>query len=147
MPIKTAFSEFKHGRILIGRLPHGKDILQSIEAVCKEYSIKMAVFSLIGAVSSATIGAYDQNRKVYDTFKAESPLEIVTCMGNISIKEGQPFVHAHIVLADEKGKTLGGHLFSESIIFAGELYLMELSGEPLHRKHDETTGLMLWSEQ
>jgi predicted DNA-binding protein with PD1-like motif len=144
MTIKPAFAEFKQSRMLIGRLPHGKDIIQSIEAVCKEYSIKMATFSLIGAVSSAVIGSYDQSRKVYDTFKLESQLEIVSCTGNVSIKEGQPFVHAHIMLADEKGKTFGGHLFSESTVFAAELHLMELSGKPMQRTHDATTGLMLW---
>ena len=144
MPTQPSFTEFKHGRFFVGRLPHGEDLLQSIEALCKKSSIQMAIFSVIGAVSSATIGAYDQDQQVYVTFKEESPLEIVTCSGNVSLKEGQSFVHAHIMLADEQGKPLGGHLFPGSIIYAGEMHLQELTGDPLERVHDETTGLMLW---
>jgi hypothetical protein len=55
-----------------------------------------------------------------------------------------PVVHAHIVLGDLEGKTIGGHLFSETILYAGEIDLQELTGNPLKRAHDHTTGLMLW---
>lgn len=141
---KMTCTTFEPGRRFLGRLPHGKDLITSIEDFCKENSIQMAVFSLIGAVSSATIGAYDQKQQVYVTFKEEGDLEIVTCTGNISLRDGSPMVHAHIVIGDEQGKTMGGHLFSETIIFAGEIDLRELVGNPLERAPDATTGLMLW---
>jgi len=137
-------SEFKPGRRFVCRLPHGKDLITSIEDFCIELSIQMATFSIIGALSSVTVGAYDQKQQVYVTFKEESPLEIVNCIGNVSLKNGEPVVHAHIVLGDKQGKTLGGHLFSETILFAGEIDLQELIGKPLERVYDDTTGLMLW---
>ncbi|MFH1580709.1 MAG: PPC domain-containing DNA-binding protein [Pseudomonadota bacterium] len=136
--------EFQRGRLFVGRLPHGKDLILSVEEFCEDASIQMATFSVIGAVSSATIGAYDQKQQVYVTFKEEAPLEIVSCIGNISLKDGKPFIHAHILLADEQGKTIGGHLFSETIIFAGEINLQELTGKPMERTYDNDTGLMLW---
>ena len=136
--------EFQQGRIFVGRLPHGGDLINSIEEFCKKALIQMATFSVIGAVSSATIGAYDQKQQVYVTFKEEAPLEIVSCIGNVSLKEGKPFIHAHILLADEQGKTIGGHLFSETIIYAGEINLQELTGKPMERTYDNDTGLMLW---
>jgi predicted DNA-binding protein with PD1-like motif len=145
MESNPALAEFKSGRCLAGRLPHGRDLLKSIEKICEEYSITMATFTLIGAVSCATFGAYDQAQQVYVTVKEEKPLEIVSCTGNISLKEGHPFVHAHILLCDDQGKSLGGHLFSETLIYAGEIHLRELIGEPLNRAYDETTGLMLWN--
>ena len=146
MGLHHRLSEFGTGRYLIGRLPHGEDLLRSIELICESYGIRMATFALIGAVSSATIGAYDQKQQVYVTIRKQIPLEIVTCSGNISLKEGKPFVHAHITLSDEEGKTLGGHLFSETTVYAGEIHIQELTGEPLNREYDETTGLMLWGE-
>ena len=136
--------EFQQGRIFVGRLPHGGDLINSIEEFCKKALIQMATFSVIGAVSSATIGAYDQKQQVYVTFKEEAPLEIVSCIGNVSLKDGKPFIHAHILLADEQGKTIGGHLFSETIIYAGEINLQELTGKPMERTYDNDTGLMLW---
>ena len=104
----------------------------------------MATFSAIGAVTSVTLGAYDHKQQVYVTYTKEAPLEIVNCTGNISLKDGNPMAHAHILLADMHGKTIGGHLFSETIIYAGEIDLLELAGKPLERAYDTTTGLMLW---
>ena len=136
--------EFQQGRLFAGRLPHGGDLINTIAEFCKKALIQMATFSVIGAVSSATIGAYDQKQQVYVTFKEEAPLEIVSCIGNVSLKDGKPFIHAHILLADEQGKTIGGHLFSETIIYAGEINLQELTGKPMERTYDNDTGLMLW---
>ncbi len=138
------FREYKLGRRFLGRLPHGSDLVKSIEEFCNKNLVQTATFSAIGAVSSVTLGSYDQQQLVYVTFKKEKPFEIVTCEGNVSIKDGNPIVHAHVVLGDEQGNTIGGHLFSESIVFAGEIDLQELIGEPLERSYDETTGLLLW---
>jgi predicted DNA-binding protein with PD1-like motif len=106
----------------------------------------MASFSLVGAVSSATFGSYDQKQQVYVTTKEKAHLEIATCTGNVSLLDGNPVVNAHIVLGDKQGKITGGHLFSETIIFAGEIDLQELTGKPLERTYDDTTGLMLWKK-
>ena len=138
-------SEFKLGRRFLGRLPHGKDLIASIEDFCIESSIQMATFSVIGAVSSATIGAYDQKQQVYVTFTEKMPMEVITCVGNVSLKDQAPVIHARIVLGDEHGKIMGGHLFSETLLYAGEMDLQELIGKPLDRVYDRTTGLFLWS--
>ena len=144
---KLTCSEFKTGRRFVGRLPHGKDLITFIEDFCKKASIQMATFSVIGAVSSVTMGVYDQKQQVYVTFTEETQLEIVTCIGNVSLMDGNPVVHAHIVLGDKQGKVTGGHLFSETILFAGEIELQELTGKPLERAYDDTTGLMLWKHR
>ena len=141
---KLTCSEFTLGRRFVGRLPHGKDLITSIEDFCKASSIQMATSSVIGAVSFATLGAYDQKQQVYATFTQEEPLEIVSCTGNISLLDEKPVVHAHIVLGDVEGKTIGGHLFPETTIYAAEIDLQELTGTPLERAYDDTTGLMLW---
>ena len=93
---------------------------------------------------SATLGSYDQNQQVYVTYKKKEPLEIVNCTGNVSLREGNVAVHAHAVLADIDGQTIGGHIFSETVIYAGEIYAQELLGDPLEREYDEKTGLPLW---
>jgi uncharacterized protein len=141
---KLTCSEFTPGRRFLGRLAHGKDLIASIEEFCKASSIQTATFSVIGAVSFATLGAYDQKQQVYATFTQEEPLEIVNCTGNISLLDETPAIHAHMVLGNAEGKTMGGHVFSETIIYAGEIDLQELTGNPLERAYDPTTGLMLW---
>ena len=143
---KLNCSEFKLGRRFVGRLPFGEDLITSIEDFCKEASIQMAGFFVNGSVSSATFGSYDQKQLVYVTTTEKSHFDIVTCTGNVSLQNGTPVARAHIVLGDKQGNLTGGHLFSDTIIFAGELDLQELIGKPLERSYDETTGLMLWSE-
>ena len=139
-----AYAQFEIGRYILGRLPHGKDLLRTIEAFCEENFIQTGVFSVIGAVTSVTLGAYDQNQQVYVTEKKVEPLEIVHCTGNVSLKDGKVTVHAHAVLADQSGHTTGGHLFSETRVYAGEIAMRELLGQPLEREYDDTTGLFLW---
>ncbi|MCF8067033.1 MAG: DNA-binding protein [Desulfobacterales bacterium] len=141
---KLSCAAYETGRRFIGRLPYGKDLIKSVEVFCEEKNIKMATFSAIGAVSSVTMGAYDQKQQVYISFNKEAPLEIVNCTGNVSQKDGKPFLHAHIAIGDEQGKVTGGHLFSETIVFAGEVDIQEITGPSLERGYDETTGLMLW---
>jgi predicted DNA-binding protein with PD1-like motif len=136
--------EFNRGRCLLGRLPHGRDLVAAVEDFCGDHSVDMAVFSLIGAVTSATLGAYDQKQQVYVTVQKCEPLEILHCTGNVSLKDGQPTVHAHAVFGDINGQTVGGHVFSETVVFAGEIYIQELLGQAMARTYDEETGLFLW---
>ena len=138
-------SEFNLGRRLLGRLPHGKDMITSIEDVCIASDIQTATFSVIGAVSSATLGVYDQKQHVYVTFTESAAMEIVNCIGNVSLKDKIQVIKSHIVLADEHGKIIGGRLFSETILFTGEIDLQEMIGEPLERVYDDKTGLRLWN--
>jgi predicted DNA-binding protein with PD1-like motif len=137
---------YQAGRCFIERLPHGKDLITSIESFCRDQGVNLGTFSLIGAVTSVTLGAYDQRQQVYVSDQQTAPLEILSCSGNISLKGGVPFVHAHAVLGKEDGSTLGGHLFSDTLIFAGEIYIQEWLGPPLVRQHDNETGLMLWDK-
>ena len=137
-------SEFKAGRLLLGRLPYRNDLIAALEGFCADHSIQTAIFSIIGSVTSATLGSYDQNQQVYVTFNKVEALEIVHCAGNVSLRNGKPAVHAHAVFADINGHTLGGHIFSETIVYAGEIYVQELLGQPLSREYDKDTGLFLW---
>jgi predicted DNA-binding protein with PD1-like motif len=137
-------SEFEAGRCMLGRLPHGRDLLGAVEDFCADHSIQTAVFSIIGAVSSLTFGAYDQKQQVYVTVKKDEPFEIVHCTGNVSLKGGKPSLHAHGAFADINGQTIGGHVFSGTMIYAGEIYIRELLGAPVTREYDEQTGLFLW---
>ena len=126
------------------RLPQGEDLLAAVAAVVRETGVRLGVFSVIGAVSAAAFGYYDQKRRQYQTIIRKGAFEIVTGSGNVTLKDGSPFVHAHILFADEAGNSFGGHLMSDTVIFAAELCLQELEGEPLVRQHDDTTGLFLW---
>lgn len=137
--------QVNEGRIFVGRFKLRSDLLMSLTEFCKEENIKLGVFSVIGALTNAKLGYYDQDAKKYvECVSLEKKLEITSCIGNISLKDVEIFVHAHIILADHKGHCYGGHLMPGSIIFAAEYYIKELAGAKLERRYDPETGLSLW---
>ncbi|HUL38675.1 MAG TPA: PPC domain-containing DNA-binding protein [Methanomassiliicoccales archaeon] len=135
--------DFKLKRSHIISVAHGSDLLRFITELAEKEKITNAVFFGIGALKCATLGAYDQQRHEYLEIAIETPHEIASCTGNISLKDGKPFVHAHAVLSDEKGSVKAGHLFG-GVVFAAELLIQEFDGPRLERKFDELTGLSLW---
>lgn len=130
--------------VFISRLPHGGDLLESLTSLCIENNIKVASVKAIGALSSAVIGFYDQQAHRYDTIELEGHWEIASLMGNVSIRDGLPFCHLHVTLADEKGNVKGGHLMEGCTIYAGEAVIEEFSGPELVREFDDETQLYLW---
>ena len=135
--------EYNANKELMVRLKHDADLIQSIAELARSRGIEAGSFTAIGALKSARLGYYDQKNHDYREIKIDSPHEMASCVGNVSLSDGEPFVHAHVVLADEKGSTKAGHLL-QGIVFAAEVHLRQLKGPRLERKHDEVTGLWLW---
>ena len=131
-------------RILMGRLTHGRDLLEELTEMCEAQQVRLGRLEAIGAVQSARVGFYDQRNQKYSFVTLDQPLEIVSLVGNIALKDGKPFVHAHITLADAAGKAYGGHLAPGTIVFAGEFVLVQFKGPDLFRVPDQQTGLQLW---
>ena len=128
----------------IGKLSHGCDLLEELTSICLEKNITLGKIEAIGAVQKACIGFYSQNSREYKFISFDKPSEILNLTGNISIKDEKPFVHAHIILADETGNAYGGHLAPGTITFACEFIIYSFSGNQLIREMDHETGLPLW---
>jgi uncharacterized protein len=138
-----ALADFKLKMSYFVSVEHDSDLVQFITELAEKEKITNATFFGIGALKYATLGAYDQERHDYVEIAIETPHEIACCTGNISQKDGKPFVHAHVVLSDEKGNVKAGHLF-RGVVFAAEILVQEFDGPMLERKFDEITGLSLW---
>jgi len=130
-------------RVFLVRVDHDADLLIYVTNIAKENKISAATFTAIGAFKTAKIGFYDQDKHEYLEHLLSDPQEIDSCVGNISLKDNEPFAHAHVVLSDERGVAKGGHLL-EGRVFAAEVHLIELLGEKVERKTDDVTGLYLW---
>jgi predicted DNA-binding protein with PD1-like motif len=140
---RMAFAEFSLKKNLLVRAEHDSDLVQFITKLAEDRGITAAEFTAIGALKRAKLGFYDQKKHAYHEIIVDSPHEIASCIGNISVKNGRSFVHVHAVLAGEDGDIKAGHLI-EGVVFAAEVHLRELKGIKLERKHDEETGLSLW---
>lgn len=141
------YTVMRGGKVYIGRLKHGADLLAELTKICKEKNIFHGEVKAIGALKKARYGYYDQTTRKYEYLEFDEPSEILALVGNVSILKGKPMVHCHITIADERGNALGGHLAEGCEIFACEFTITEYITEiPLQRGPDEETGLMLWQQ-
>jgi hypothetical protein len=66
------------------------------------------------------------------------------CQGHVSHQKKKPFVYGTIAISLTDGQVTGGRLFSDTLLFVGEIELQELNGDPLERLYDPATGRLLW---
>ena len=125
---------------------YGTDLLNELQAFVREEGINLAWFSGLGAVARATLRYYDQTGKSWSDIELEKQLEVVSMLGNVSLLNGEPIVHAHVTLSDEKGQCFAGHLAANTVVFNMEILMTTLTGPPVTRKLDTDTGLTLWSQ-
>jgi hypothetical protein len=145
---KIEMTEFKtviSREIFMGKLSYGCDLLEELTKVLTERGVRLGRIEAIGAVQKACIGYYNQETRTYQFASFDHPMEITKLIGNVSLKDGDPFVHTHITLSDESGKAYGGHLAKGTVIFACEFILEAFDGPAFNRCFDEETGLPLWS--
>ena len=82
-------------------------------------------------------------RKEYEKIPIEEQVEVLSLVGDIASKgDGEPQVHAHVVLGRSDGMTRGGHLLEAYVRPTLEVVLVE-SPEHLRREWDEEVGLAL----
>jgi predicted DNA-binding protein with PD1-like motif len=142
--MSAGFQAATPGRTLIGRLPKGADLVEGIQALCEEHGIRAAWVEAVGAVSRLTFAHYDQAERRYQEKTSSDHHEMSGFVGNISLRDGRPFLHAHASFADREGVTRGGHLVPGSTVWVAEVRIVELEGVELIRELDEETGLALW---
>ena len=135
---------FERQRVLLGRLEKGEDVLGGLTEFCVQHGVMVGAIQAIGAVQRGGVGYYDQVNATYRERRFDEGMEIACLMGKISIREGDVFLHCHVVLANAEGHCFGGHLLDGNVTFACEFVVTALDGPVPDRMHDEATGLMLW---
>ena len=115
-------------------------VMDTLTRFCIDKGISNAKLSGIGAVKETEIGAYDTIKKEYIRKEYSDILELVSFEGNITLKDGSPFPHAHVVLSDHNMSTVGGHLFETTVAAVGEFFLREFDNDA-YRELNEDVGL------
>lgn len=138
------YAESKIGKTVFARLSENEDLLEMTTQAATKAGITAGFFMLIGTLKVAKLGFFHEGK--YKVIDMQQPLEIVSCLGNVSMKEGKVFPHAHLAVSDEKGRVFGGHAMQGCLIgVTGELVLTETTGCRLFRKFDKKTNLSLLS--
>ncbi len=120
-----------------------ESVYRSIIRFCKDHQIKNGKITGIGAVKHAELGTFDTKTKSYIKKTFQDTMELVSFMGNITIKDGEPFLHAHVVLGNHGMELVGGHLFEMTVAVVGE-FILEKINTGLKRSVDPDIGLATW---
>ncbi|MEM4500372.1 MAG: DNA-binding protein [Candidatus Woesearchaeota archaeon] len=124
------------------RLPEGDDLIEGLVNFAKQKEILTGVIFAIGAVKDVVLAYYDFEEKRYKEIELDGTYELVSAIGNISVKEDNIFVHLHTTVANSQGKIYGGHLMKAKVVVA-EVLIEKMIGNPLYRKL-QPNGLYLW---
>ena len=133
-------------RVVVRRLVPGADLLEEVNKLVKVEGIELGALSGVGALRKAAVGIFDLEKREYKVSEFDEEMEICALTGNVSLKEGEPFVHAHVALSDREGRGFGGHLMPGCEIFVAEVILWEFEGARLERRPQaDCGGLALWA--
>jgi predicted DNA-binding protein with PD1-like motif len=109
-------------------------------SIAKKEKIQTALVSGIGGFRRAEIAYYTPERKKYDPKVFAEQMEVVSLVGNIALRDGSPFLHAHVSLSRDDMSVVGGHLVSAEVNPFVEIILTPTSNKA-NRRFNEETGL------
>jgi predicted DNA-binding protein with PD1-like motif len=121
----------------------GDEVMAGLLAFAKEERLGASHFTAIGAFRDATLGYFDWQKKDYRKIPIHEQVEVLSLVGDVALGEdGQPKVHAHVVVGKLDGSAHGGHLLEAHVRPTLEVTLVEA---PRHsqRKFDKESGLAL----
>lgn len=116
--------------------------METLTSYLEKEGVTAASISAIGAVENAEVCFYDLPSKSYICKTMCDPHEVLSMSGNVTFKDGQPFVHAHVTLSNKEGRVSGGHLKEAAVAVTLEVTVLPVSGECV-RNLDEAIGLFL----
>lgn len=120
----------------------GEEVISRLQRFCEEENLTAARFTAIGAFSAATLGYFDWNHKDYEKIAVSEQVEVLSLLGDVSLYENAPKIHAHVVVGKRDGSTSGGHLLEAYVRPTLEVLLTESPGY-LRRTMDPESGLPL----
>src|SRR5262245_37605096 len=104
-------------------------MLAGLTAAVAELGIEAGTIQVIGALQEAVVGYFDPTTEVYRN-NTTGHVEIASGLGNVSIRDGQPFIHLHLVVSGPDGAAVGGHAQEGCVAFVVEAYVRALGGPP-----------------
>lgn len=119
-------------------------LMTALAAFCEKEHILSGTIGGLGAINEATFRFLDPATKQYVDKTFSEQMEITNLTGNISEKDGKPYLHVHITASRRDYTCVGGHLLDAKISGACELTVDSYPSLKPGRRADEETGLNLY---
>jgi predicted DNA-binding protein with PD1-like motif len=120
----------------------GDTVMEPLGVFLRANDVTAARFSGIGAFRSVTLGYFDWEAKDYERIPINEQVEVVSLAGDVALKDDEPQIHAHVVIAKRDGSAHGGHLLEGSVRPTLEVVLVDAPTH-LRKRFDPQTGLAL----
>jgi uncharacterized protein len=120
----------------------GEEVMVGLTGFARDHNCSACHFTAIGAFSDVTLGFFDWEQKRYKKIPLREQVEVLSLVGDIAQKDGQPSLHAHVVVGKSDGTAHGGHLMEAHVRPTLEVILVE-SPSFLRRTLDPVSGLAL----
>ena len=125
------------------RLDPGEEIVASLTRLVEQEQVQLGSVTAIGAANDVTIGIFSTQEKQYHARRYQGDYEISALVGNVTRKDGEPYLHLHITIGNPvTGEVHAGHLSSATISATLELFLQVWDGR-VGLKFSDTVGLNL----
>ena len=120
-------------------------IVEALTVFCREKKILSGEITGLGAINCATFRFLNPATKQYVDKTFEEQMEITNLTGNISQKDGKPYLHVHITASRSDYSCIGGHLLEARVNGACELFVTAFANTRIGRRPDDETGLNLYA--
>jgi predicted DNA-binding protein with PD1-like motif len=117
-------------RVFEVRFSTGDELLSGLTDLALKNHITAAYVTGIGGLSTGMLGWGDPSNGAFKKIPIDRKAELVSLVGDISMRDGRPYVHLHGVVAFSDGTTRGGHVIEAHIAPVAEIAVVALeSGE------------------
>jgi hypothetical protein len=120
----------------------GDEVKQGLTGFAREHGLGASQLTGIGACSAVTLGYFDREARRYREIPIAEQVEVLSLVGDIVLKDGEPEVHAHLVVGKADGTAHGGHLMAARVWPTLEVIVTEAPAH-LRKRYDPETGLAL----
>ncbi|GLU55289.1 PPC domain-containing DNA-binding protein [Dyadobacter frigoris] len=105
----------------------GDEVVSALTEFAQKYDVKSTHYTAIGDATSAKIGWYDKDRKMFKVIPLPDPSEVSSLIGDIAVFNGKSVAHTHVNISTENGLSHGGHLIE---LFVGPTLELFVTVEP-----------------
>ena len=120
----------------------GDEVIAGLTQFAKEAGLDGAHFTALGAFERATLGYFDLDTQAYVHIPVAEQVEVLSLVGDVSLKGGKLQVHAHVVVGKHDGTAHGGHILEAYVRPTLEVVLSETPAH-LKRRMVKEFGLAL----
>lgn len=135
------YRKWNSGYVL--RLDPEDEVVDCLTRLAEAENISLASVTGLGAAKDVTVGLFSVAEKKFYGNRCEGEYEVSALVGNITQKDGKPYLHLHITFGNPaKGEVYAGHLTSCVISATAEIFVQVWEGE-VGRRFDGDIGLNL----